>query len=92
VKLLHAHESLSCHQKEISRNYRAKVIQGDDLHTKQQILMLGFPKLQGEMVLEESKPQNSQVKMLAATTEAMEVAPTALKSFVNKISEETSLC
>jgi hypothetical protein len=29
---------------------------------------------------------------LAATTEAMEVAPTALKSFVNKISEETSLC
>jgi hypothetical protein len=37
-----------------------------------------------------SKPQNSQVKMTAATTEAMELAPTVFKVFVNKISEETS--
>jgi hypothetical protein len=46
--------------------------------------MLGFPKLQGEMTLEESKPQNSQVKMTATTTEAMELAPTALKSLSTK--------
>jgi hypothetical protein len=36
------------------------------------------------MILEESKPQNSQVKMLAATTEAMELAATALKSLSTK--------
>ncbi len=36
------------------------------------------------MILEESKPQNSQVKMSAATTEAMELAPTALKSLSTK--------
>jgi hypothetical protein len=46
--------------------------------------MLGFPKLQGEMILEESKPQNSQVKMTATTIEAMELAPTALKSLSTK--------
>jgi hypothetical protein len=34
--------------------------------------------------LEESKPQNSQVKMMAATTEAMELAPTALKPLSTK--------
>jgi hypothetical protein len=36
------------------------------------------------MILEESKPQNSQVKMSAATTEAMELAATALKSLSTK--------
>jgi hypothetical protein len=46
--------------------------------------MLRFPKLQDELILEESKPQNSQVKMLAAATEAMELAPTALKSLSTK--------
>jgi hypothetical protein len=46
--------------------------------------MLGLPKLQGDMILEESKPQNSQVKMTAATTEAMELGPTALKSLSTK--------